>query len=466
MNRPPDAPLASQPPPAPEWESEASAEARKQAGARLVISLYRMVKSCQLYDVSNDAVQQLIPPAVAAAAEFGRLFGTESARILFTADQVFVNRRMMRGGRETFALAQQLAGWLDACGVNELTIASNVTASSLLALGKLLVEAQREPGARALAEAAIPGIALRRTAGPDAQGQRDTDEAPEARVVKSYAASVLILRAFHAQLGKGSTRGAHEVKRIAQKLVALSEVYLELLVALASGELSDGDVARRAVSTSVLTLAMGRLLGAERTTLGTLVQAALLADAGAAWHGKPEPAQLATQTLGVLSLVGEFHAASLRRSVVAFEALRPSQGTDSPVLLATLLSTARRFNELRAPRHGRRAMRLDQALQQLQAECKLPRARYCAQLLVRAMGLHPEGTLVELDSGELALVVALPRTAADFARPAVELMTDSSKKMLAEPLALDLAALPAGHRPRRIVRPLELEQAGASARPR
>jgi hypothetical protein len=469
MNNPPGGPRSVKPPvsmtaPAPSGrgraagprDSEAMVEARRQAGARLVISLYRCIKACQLYDTSNDAVQQTVPPVVAAAADYGRLFDTDVARILFTSDQVFVNRRMMRGARETFALALQLAAWIESSKVNEVSIDCNVGPSSVLALARLLVDAQRDPAiADRVTETSIPGVSLRRAVGPEAQVELDGDEAPVARVVKSYAASVLILRMFYTQLGKGSTRGANEVKRVAQKLVALSESYMELLVALAGVELSEGDTARQAVSTSVLALSMGRVLGADRTALGSLVQAALLADAGAAWHGKREPKALSTQTLGVLSLIGEYQLASLRGTVVAFEALRERRKGDDSTLLSTVLRVARRFNETRAEKPGLPPTSLDEAMGLIEAEFD----GSLVTLLLRGLGLYPPGTLLELDSGELALALALPKTAMDFDRPPVELMTDRVKNMLPQRVRLDLAALPSDQKQRRAVRIVDLADA-------
>ncbi|MBI5531618.1 MAG: hypothetical protein HY898_02810 [Deltaproteobacteria bacterium] len=436
---------------------------RRAAGARLVLAFYRLVKACQLYDTSNEAVQQLVPVAVQTVADYCGLFEVDSVRVTFARDRVFVNRRIMRATREVFALAMQLGGWMDACGFNELTIDRGIEGSSVLEVARLLVEAQRGPAAlEALQECNVPGVAVRKAIGPDVDGTRESDESVVARAIKSYAASVLILRSFHLQLALGSTRGAHEVKRIAQKLVAISEVMPELLVSIASGALVDDEPARRAVSTAVIALSMTRFLTTERATLTTVVQAALLADSGAAWNGAPlEPELLATRTLGVLAVIGEFHKTSLRRSVVAYEALHPREanprGSERPrTMLATLLHTARRFNEIRTPYPGVPPVSIDQTIAQLEAEAVQPIDQACARLLVRSLGLFPAGTMVELNTGEIALVLGAPAATADFARPPVQIMTDADKAMLAEPIDFDLAMQPEDPASRVVRRPLNI----------
>jgi hypothetical protein len=451
-------------------EGDSTAQRRRDAGAKLVLAFYRLVKACQLYDMSNEAVQQLVPTATQAVADYCSLFEADSARMLFARDRVFVNRRMLRASRDVFALATQLGGWLEACALNEITLERGVEGRAVLKLAHLLVEAQRgESAIEDLRECNLPGVAVRQAIGPGADGAREADESIVARTIKSYAASVLILRSFHAQLALGSTRGAHEIKRIAQKLVAISEVMPELLVSIGAGALVDDEPARRAVSTAVIALAMTRNLTSDRATLTTVVQAALLADAGAAWHGAPlEPAQLATRTLGVLAVIGEFHKASLQRSVVAYEALHTleAQSTggapDRPrLMLATLLHTARRFNEIRTPYAGVAPVSIDQATAQLEAEALLPIDKACARLLVRSLGLYPAGTMVELNTGEIALVLGAPMVTADFARPPVQIMTDADKSMLDEPIEMDLATQPIEPGCREVRRPLNIPKSTA-----
>ena len=467
--RPSSSPPAARTATAEQLEDAARMERRRTAGSHVVIALYRLVKACQLYDVANEAVQQMIPPVIEAIVSFCSVYDTDQVKVHFSKDQVFVHRRMMRAAREMYALALQLGALLGHCAINEIVFDRNVAADSMQRFARLIVDGQRDPrAAETLRDGTLAGVSVRHVT--DVDVDVDPDESAIARVVKSYAASILILQSFHKQLAAGNHRGASEVKRIAQKLVALSEVHPELLVATAAGALPDDDPARLAVSTAVIVLAMTRNLTSDRGTLATVVQAALLADSGMARYGASlAAAHVPASTLGVMTTIGEFHPASVRRSVVAFEALSTETGSSEAVasgkgrtVLGALLETARRFNALRSPRLDAPRVTLDLAVKQLESEARTQDDQACVRLLVSAMGFYPSGTVVELDSGELALIAGVPSVALDFARPPVHIMTDANKQLLSKPVQVDLARQSPGQRPRAIKRPVDLDRVKAA----
>lgn len=445
------------------------AESRRTAGARVVIALYRSVKACQLYDAANEAVQQTVGPVLDAINGFCGTFDAEQIKILFSKDQVFVQRRMMRAPREMYALALQLGAMLQHCQLNELTIERKVGADSVQRLCRLIADAQRDVRAAAnLREDPMPGVTTRLAS--DVDLETDPDESAIAKVVKAYAASILILQSFHSRLATGDHRGANDVKRIAQKLVALSEVHPELLVATATGPFPDDDPARAAVSTAVVVLAMARLLTEDRRVLSTAVQAALLANCGTARHGlASDPSVVPARSFAVLAAIGEFYPASVRRSVVAYEALQLECEASEELpagelvtVLGGLLSTARAFNALRMPRLDAPRATLDIAIKQLGAAAKDPQEQARVRLLVSALGFYPSGTVVELDTGELALIAGVPAVALEFARPPIHIMTDAHKQLLSKPIELDLAKQSSGQRTRAIKRTLDLDRLRAA----
>ncbi|MEH6608068.1 MAG: HD-GYP domain-containing protein [Halioglobus sp.] len=77
------------------------------------------------------------------------------------------------------------------------------------------------------------------------------------------------------------------------------------------------------------------------------------------------------------------------------------------------------------------------------------------EAFIQAIGIYPAGTLVELSSGEIGVVVAEYRTRR--LRPQVLLLLDSDKKELSKPVVVDLQAesLEDGQPPPDIVRALE-----------
>jgi HD-GYP domain-containing protein (c-di-GMP phosphodiesterase class II) len=83
--------------------------------------------------------------------------------------------------------------------------------------------------------------------------------------------------------------------------------------------------------------------------------------------------------------------------------------------------------------------------------------------VVRTLGVYPVGTLIELDTGERGVVMAVNPT--DSLRPIVRLIWDTSQQPYLEPLTIDLAAPPpAGQASRTIVQALDpvAAQSGSS----
>jgi hypothetical protein len=67
-------------------------------------------------------------------------------------------------------------------------------------------------------------------------------------------------------------------------------------------------------------------------------------------------------------------------------------------------------------------------------------ARPYFQLLVAALGFFPVGSIVELDTNEIAAVTGVPAIAVDYRRPPVRILCDASSNFLPKPIDINLAA--------------------------
>jgi len=152
----------------------------------------------------------------------------------------------------------------------------------------------------------------------------------------------------------------------------------------------------------------------------------------------------------VLTALGRLDPGSIARTLIASEALRIEHGPPltgrEPVVLARILRVARRFNEIRTPVPGSRAPGFDVAVEIMSTAARDPAARTYLDLLVSGLGFFPLGTLVELDTGELAVVVGAPAASVDFARPPVQILADARGGVVERPATVDLARPPAGER--------------------
>lgn len=442
---------------------EAARAARRETPPRLVTALYRVVKACQLYDDTNQAVQELIGPCLEAVAAYCSAYGCETVRVMFWRDVIFVNRRILRAPRDTYEILLQLRAVIDHAGVNEIIVERGVTRDQVGRFARLAAQSLREQSsARALRDPQAKGIVARRTPGPDEDPSFEASEKPLARLLKSYAASILIVQSFHEALARGDQPAGHEVKRVAQKLVALAEENCPLLVACALSPFPDDARSRRALSTAVVALAMARQLTGDRATLTTVAHSALQADMGRLQIGEEASShEAACATLLAQATMSRFNPPALRRCVAGFEALSTTpkletiyDGQEHPTTIASLIVMASRFSDLRVPRPDAPRPKMYAVMQELEREADSPEAVPIHRLLIAALGFYPPGTYVELDSGEVAVVTSIPSLPIEFSRPPVRVVADSNLQPLPKAIELDLAKPPAGAPVRFIRRPV------------
>lgn len=374
------------------WDppSSGGGDVRRAAAAVAVQGVYRLVKACLLHSDSNQVIAQLVPPAVSAVGDFCAVAGAEGMSLVFAEEGIFVNGQVLRTSREGYDTARELGALLGACGVNELTLEKGVRAPELSSFARLLAEAQRDrAAAERLARAELRGVRVRSVPSPLTGGAgrvAQSAPAPElpllTRSIRVYAASLLVMRAAHAELRASGGAPLDEVRRAAQKLVSLAEEDTRPLLTLALSIEGDPDDAALSVATAVVALAIARQLTTERRSLSALATAALLYDAGrrrllrpatppierasVAPHpidralGEEEQARLPASAAAALAALGMLHAPSMARTVILYEALalRPDPRPRSraplqrdrrpPTLLARVLAVARAFTELRA----------------------------------------------------------------------------------------------------------------------
>lgn len=429
---------------------------RALAGA-VVHALYRVVKGCFLHDDGNQALLSLFEGLTEAVRAYCAKSRADSAAVLFASNSVFVNRQMLRASRETYQLALELGTTLLPCRITEVAIDPSVTPAEIGEFGRAVAEAHRDRKVNPkFGEGGWTHLRTRRVLGLGA-GEFIP---PVTRVARTYAASIMILRSFYTDLRGAKYELSHSMKRVAQKIAGALEDEKRLFISTAATPPSDTDRAGIAVSSAILATQIAAQLTDDRSILTNLAMAALLYDAprvcfanAAAGDIKFERAlnedeeeRLPTVSLITLTAVGKLHAPSITRSVLVYEALSlrsdatpPYGGARTPHLLSRILHVARAFAEMRVARGAFAPLSIDDAIDVLNSQAADNTSRTLVKLLVGVLGVFPTGTLVELSSGELAVVTASPKLPIDFARPSVRVLYDSNARLLDAPIDVDLA---------------------------
>ncbi|MBI5487935.1 MAG: hypothetical protein HY905_11430 [Deltaproteobacteria bacterium] len=476
---------------APPTSEETPADVQAQLPTDLVLAIFRLVRGCGLHADSNSAVVALVDSARQVLGEFCERLGVPHASVLVADNAAFVNGRQLRARREAYGSAMELGRLMEQCGFNELTLRAAASRQDVATFARAFSDGLHgQSRTVSLHGATFGGIRLRKVRS-NPFGAESEDQSPSARTVRSYAAAVVVVRDFLEDLLRGSENLPNRLKRVSQRLVSQFEEDPRMLLALTATTTAGPDEALISVNTAVLAVATARQLTDDRVLLANVAMAAMtygvgrvrmtvIPDSPGASAGtlrrqlrEDEAARLPAVTTACLVGLGKIHPPNLVRTVMTHEALwlrhalprgPVYQGRWAPTVLARILDVARGFAELLVPAPGADTVAIEDALQRLSGRITDPTARTYLKLLVGALGIFPIGTVVELNTGEIAVVLGTPARAGDFAQPPVRIINDNHGELLPEPRDVDLALPAAPGQPRRYIRhPVEADESQMKA---
>ena len=437
----------------------------RDEGSSAVMAVYRLVKTALLHAIENQAVSQTIEQSHAVLTAFSTMAGGP-ATITYVGDTIFVCGQLLRASRGVYQSAIELGSLLSRCGVSEVSFDPGVSEADLTAFASIAAGAMRDPQRRdALLAAKIANIALR-PVDIGLQRREESSDAPiREQILRFYASALVVMRSFYDALAAGSLLFPHRVKRLAQRLVTLAETGDASLLGLTAMANAHRDDAGRAVQAALLSIAIGRQLTSERVPLARLAMMALLADAGRvrlvgkAGRDRLVPLENAVDdmvppaTAAACISLGGVNEPSAQRIVATYESTylerqerlgEPYSGRMQPFVQARILQVARALLDCLAPRSASAPMAPLDALEALVKDRKLD--PLIVRVLVSALGLVPIGSVLELETGEWAVVIGASDNPRAIDRPVVRVVTDKTGRVFSEPPEIDLGAPPEGRR--------------------
>ncbi|MGZ3417978.1 MAG: DnaJ domain-containing protein [Polyangiales bacterium] len=424
----------------------------RDAAATLVADVHRLIKLAQLHALDNQAVVRQLESARQAVREYVLRAG-EAATIFFARGLVFVGSEPLRGSRSAYEAAGELAAFLARAGGNELVFAPEVTVADLRHFVEGIVATLR--GGR-FAEG--PRVRLRAVPEVLSRGL-DVDRLEgEQRIVRNYATAVVVMRRFFEALDRGELAMPRRIKRIAQNLVDLSAGRTPAFLGVTAARNANHDEAGRAVNTAILSVAMGRQVTSDPVVLSRLAMSALMFDAGrprarramriegddapiVAQLGDAAERTLPAGTAAVLTALGRVNEPTIARTVVAYEALSLATGPRHPLYRgvrpatfhARIVSAARAYNDLVTPAPGEPQRPPAEALVTLEERADAAE-KTAVRLLQAALGVVPPGTMIELSTGEIGIVIA------NEGAPILRVVVDASGAIPEAPIELTLGS--------------------------
>lgn len=290
-------------------------------------------------------------------------------------------------------------------------------------------------------------------------------------VLGLYACAITTVGTFYEGVARGQVPSIVPIKRVAERLASATASGSPLMKAIVTLAAARRDLPARAVQSAVLSLLVAREVSDNRATLSRLAEAAMMVDTGSVLLARSTSGSLPDRLQGAvpgntaavcLAASGTTTDLAQVRTTTAFEAAWLERTTElgplkssatGPLLGARLVVMVRALLSRLAPPGGEPGLSPPDALHGV---AQLPGADpVLIRLLVAAIGAVPVGTVVELDTGEWAVVAAPPADPTRLDEPRVRVVTDTKGRAREQLVELDLAVGPRGSLPsiQRIVPP-------------
>jgi HD-GYP domain-containing protein (c-di-GMP phosphodiesterase class II) len=385
------------------------------APRRLVAGLFGTFKLMQLYGrrhvATAGAVGNLADTVRQAAAEDGE------ARVAARGRRLQVNGETMRA-RDCGALALgYLAAEWGKRGIDQVRFQRETTAEDLEAFVAAFLDVdvtRPEPAERlaaTLSAAKVAGIMVQRLA-PEEREPVLLEERRES-VMRAYLRG---LRAFKEVLRCDGLRDRAKLRRARRAVQGVVDSFLEdesAVLALAQIRSFDVKLFHHSLNACVYALLIGQRLRFSRRQLAELGLAALFHDVGktAPRGGTPEEEERAHPARGARMLLeeGTNHEGMLKAAIAAYEHHAGVGGGGFPAiphephLVSRIVAIADAYDSMTA---SPAPLAPPDALSRMLARKDLD--PLLVKVFVNAMGVYPVGSLVELTTGETAIVDGPP----------------------------------------------------------
>lgn len=428
----------------------------RRAGRHLVVAVHGAMRVIRLYPPENEAVTKALDDLAAAAGEI--LSREQELEFRASAEFIFVNATRLRLDLDNYAAFSQILSTLRACGLGSFRATTTPTARDwLVFLSQLMAQAKAGedlPVADWLERLSGAGVTVF-DLGPPQEVPQDDDFQQRAKEAakRTYAQSVAVTKEVINSVRMGQATSIKKIKRVVQSIV--DQILNEETSLLGLTTIRDYDeyTFTHSVNVCIFSVALGRRLGLSKLQLYDLGLAALFHDIGKSRVpltvlNKVEGLSdddwrwlAAHPWLGVLAL---FHMRGqqelpYRAMVVAFEHHMKTDLTGYPrpvrpreqSIFSRIVAVADGFDAATS-RRAYQTVPLSPAavLAGMRDNARRGFDPVIVKGFINLLGVFPVGTLVVLDTFELALVHASSPRPEALSRPIVRVVSDARGNIL------------------------------------
>jgi len=473
-------------------EQDEARERRKRIqdiGRRLVPRLGHYMRIRAMYDADNETPRRALQEIVDAIAE--AKMDEDAVALVIAGVNAFINGIRLKLDRTTTEHVLGFGELLESHGMGGLAFLQGIRKESIATFYELLAKVDKGPAARVklgemLLERQITDLTL---IPPRVTSTKSEDRQVQAtvcrrRCVETYTTGMLALGT--AGLRERPTPAQRRRQaQVVRSLVELTEESPDDVMNLASVRDAERPYENHVMSTTVLSLTLGQRLGLNRKDMLRLGLCSMHADAGEALLPdglldkdtrltEEERAELETHPVrGFANILDEhgFNVHSLERALVSLEhhlnfdssGGYPEVQRGELHVFSRIVAITDAYNALLSERPHRPAFPPDQAVKIIARQAGTRFDPMLVKLFLASVGKYPPGSLVELSTGEVAVVYGAGEGEHPMSRPRVVLIKDYMGNEIT-PRIVDLHEAIPGRKAykRSLVRPLDPKEHGVS----
>lgn len=434
----------------------------QEEGRRLLASLYGTLNALRLYPVENETVQQAISDLHHLVERIVEAEGGAEVRVV--GDFFFLNETRLRLDLSNFSTFGSFARALHDHGIGAVEILPGIERSEWAPFVSMLL---RGPGSDQpfetfrdrFATTPVEHIELR----PLSEVEEPKDDAESLTAAKrTYAQSVKVAKDALGDMRLGKAVNVRKVKRAVQGIVDQVLSNESSMVTMTTLRDFDEYTFTHSVNVCIFSVIIGQRIGLDRLQLYELGLGALFHDVGKQRIdvdiiNKPtglteeewrELMEHPTEGLLILFQMQGFADVPYRQMLMAYEhhmktdlsGYPESRRPREPTLFSRIVSVADAFDAGTSVRsYQYEPWPPDAVLQEMRDNPKRGFDTLLVKVLITATGVYPVGTLVILDTHELAVVSQVNPDLELLHRPKVRVISDPVGLPLSEPVTLDLS---------------------------
>lgn len=434
----------------------------QEEGRKILVAFYSTLSALKLYPLENSAVQSALDELHALMASLVTLEGGLEIRVV--GDFFFLNETRLRLDLSNFSTFGSFSRALQDHGIGAVEVLAGVQRSEWAPFASMLLRKPSGDNPFAafmdrMAGAPVHNIQLR----PEQAVQEpEKDEEALTAAKRTYAQSVQVAKDALGDVRLGKAVNVRKVKRAVQGIVDQVLSNENSMVTMTTLRDFDEYTFTHCVNVCIFSVIVGQRLGLEKIHLYELGLGALFHDVGKQRVAvdiinKPggltedEWVELKEHTTEGLLCLFEMHGFAdvpYRQMLMAYEhhmktdltGYPGNKRTREPTLFSRIVAVADAFDAGTSVRsYQYNPWPPDAVLREMRDNPRRGFDQLLVKALITATGVYPVGTLVILDTHELAVVSEVNKDPDLLHRPKVKVISDALGVPITDAVTLDLS---------------------------